>query len=295
MTANANRSPRTRLASVARVSAATESDESLLLVDDFNVDDRGRLSRAADTCNCYESAADSRPQIVGPQGKPDVGCTQRLMKLVALLVYFCARGCGCPAGIRFSLRPLYSECAKDWTKPRAHRAAGRVASEFPARLSHQSGDNPLPPDGVAPSVEIALHCRIWRELAGQGSPLAARRQNKQDRFDNLTQIDFPRSAQSAPRRQLSRDQLPLRIGHVACVAQPIALILLERDFGPRHVVPPSSRRKHEGITTDRNHSLLFRSDSQEPYEAWRLEGCGPRFRGLMVRDGSLGDPPHHEV
>jgi hypothetical protein len=33
--------------------------------------------------------------------------------------------------------------------------------------------------------------------------------------------------------------------------------LLSGDFSPTHVVLPSSLRKHEGITTDWNHSTFF--------------------------------------
>ena len=100
-----------------------------------------------------------------------------------------------------------------------------LASEFAPRLPDQSADDPVPAAGVAPSIEIALDRRVRRELAWQSAPLAAGRQNVQNRLDNLAQIDFPRPSQSAPRRQPPGDQRPLRIGHVACIAQSVALIL----------------------------------------------------------------------
>src|SRR5262249_15338267 len=43
----------------------------------------------------------------------------------------------------------------------------RLTSELPPCLFDQSSDNPVPPAGIAPSIEIALHRRVWRELAWQ--------------------------------------------------------------------------------------------------------------------------------
>jgi hypothetical protein len=94
----------------------------------------------------------------------------------------------------------------------------RLAAEFAPRLSDQSPDDPVPSASVAPGIKISLHSRIWRELARQSAPLAAGRQNEQDGLDYLAQINFARAAQSTPRRQLSYDQTPLRVGHVACIA-----------------------------------------------------------------------------
>jgi hypothetical protein len=55
--------------------------------------------------------------------------------------------------------------------------------------------------------------------------LAAGGQNVEDRLHDLAQIHFPRSSPSQSRRHLPRNQRPFRIGQVACVAQPLALIL----------------------------------------------------------------------
>ena len=43
------------------------------------------------------------------------------------------------------------------------------------------------------------------------------------------------------------DHLPLFVGGVACIAQPIALILRTRDFSPGQDVIPRGLRKHEKI------------------------------------------------
>ena len=48
-----------------------------------------------------------------------------------------------------------------------------LASEFAPRSPDQSSHNPLPEAGIAPSIEIALDRRVWRELARQSAPLAA--------------------------------------------------------------------------------------------------------------------------
>jgi len=114
----------------------------------------------------------------------------------------------------------------------------RLSSEFLPRLPDQGSDDPVPPASVPPSIKIALDRRVGREFAWQGPPLAASGQNVEDRLHDLAQIDLPRAPPSPPRRHLSGDQCPLRIGQVACVAQTIALILGTSDFGPWHGVLP---------------------------------------------------------
>src|SRR5947209_8015012 len=49
----------------------------------------------------------------------------------------------------------------------------RLASEFAPRSPNQSAHDPLPEAGIAPSIEVALDRRVWREFARQGAPLAA--------------------------------------------------------------------------------------------------------------------------
>ncbi|OKO73477.1 hypothetical protein AC628_24275 [Bradyrhizobium sp. NAS96.2] len=70
----------------------------------------------------------------------------------------------------------------------------RLAAELAPRLSDKSPDDPVPSARVAPSVKIAPHGRIWRELARQSPPLAAGGQNEQDCLDHLAQINFARAA-----------------------------------------------------------------------------------------------------
>src|SRR3569833_2103403 len=60
-----------------------------------------------------------------------------------------------------------------------------LSSQLPARFANQSLGDLLPPARVAPSVEIALHRRVWRELLRQGAPLAAARQDIEDRLHDL--------------------------------------------------------------------------------------------------------------
>ena len=73
-------------------------------------------------------------------------------------------------------------------------------------------------------------------------------------------LTIPRNTQTAAprsRRHQWFDQFPFRIRHVACITKPVAPILFAGDFSPTHAVLPSSLRKHEGITTDWNHSTFF--------------------------------------
>jgi hypothetical protein len=114
----------------------------------------------------------------------------------------------------------------------------RLTTEFPPRFSDQGPDDPVPPGGVPPGVEIALDRRVWGEVAWQSPPLAAGRDNEQNCVYHPTQIYCPRPAAPAPRRHLARNQPPLRIGHIACVTQTITLILPAGDFGPWHRALP---------------------------------------------------------
>src|SRR5262249_23633043 len=114
----------------------------------------------------------------------------------------------------------------------------RLTSELPPCLFDQSSDNPVPPAGIGPGIEIALHRRVWRELAWQGAPLAAGGQNEQNCLHNLAQINCPRPTQSTPSRKPARDQLPLRICHIACIAESVTQILGASDFSPWHRALP---------------------------------------------------------
>src|SRR6476620_6906230 len=113
-----------------------------------------------------------------------------------------------------------------------------LSPKLPARLPNQSFDDLLPSTRVAPSVKIALNRRVWRELLRQGSPLAAARQNIEDRLHDLAQINLPRPAQSPSRRHHPGDQRPFCIGQITCVTQSAALILDTSGLGPWHGVLP---------------------------------------------------------
>src|SRR4030095_15918227 len=96
----------------------------------------------------------------------------------------------------------------------------------------------LPQSRVAPRVEITLHGRTRRKIAGQGAPLTAGSQNVEDRLNDPAQIRLPRTAPPRARRESTRDQRPFRIGHVACEAQSFALIVRASDLSPRHRALP---------------------------------------------------------
>ena len=66
------------------------------------------------------------------------------------------------------------------------------ASELFSCAPDKNADDPLPPTGITPRIKIALYRRIRRELLRQRPPLAARRQNIENRLHNTTQIGFAR-------------------------------------------------------------------------------------------------------
>jgi hypothetical protein len=114
----------------------------------------------------------------------------------------------------------------------------RPAAEFSSGLSDQNSDDPVPSASVAPSVKIALNCRIGWKLAWQSPPLAASGQNVEDRLHDLPQIDLPWSPEPPSRRHFPSNQCPFRICQIACVTQSTALILDTSDFGPWHGALP---------------------------------------------------------
>lgn len=147
--------------------------------------------------------------------------------------------------------------------------------EFAARLPNQDSNDPVPSAGVSPGIKITLDSRVRREVARQRSPLATGRQNIENRLHHLAQIDFPWSPKSPWRRHLSGNQRPLRIGQIACVAQPIALILDTSDFGPRHrALPRIFANPKEAQPAEITHSFF---------------GQALRMRGVDFNTGN--DPP----
>src|SRR5258705_10246978 len=113
-----------------------------------------------------------------------------------------------------------------------------LASKLPAGLADQSSDDFLPPSGIAPSIKIALNRRVRRKILRQSSPLTPAGQNEEDRLHDLAQIPLPWPAPMTLRRHPPTNQRPLRIRHIACVAQPTASILRTRDFSPWHGALP---------------------------------------------------------
>src|SRR5208282_2003362 len=98
------------------------------------------------------------------------------------------------------------------------------------------GIDPMPSAVVAPAVEIALHRRAWREVLGQGAPLAAGGENVEDRLDDRSQIALARAPKPASRRQQRRDLGPFLIRRSACIAQSVTPILPPSGFSPCHVI-----------------------------------------------------------
>src|SRR3954451_7404624 len=64
-----------------------------------------------------------------------------------------------------------------------------------ARFQQQLEIDPIQHAAVAPSVEIMLHRRIRRELAGQLTPLAAGPHHIEQRIDNTAHLSLRRAAQ----------------------------------------------------------------------------------------------------
>src|SRR5580692_1803429 len=89
----------------------------------------------------------------------------------------------------------------------------RRASELFSRPPDQNADDPLPPTRIPPRIKIALHRRIRRELPRQRPPLAARRQDIENRLHNTTKIGPARPTAPVCSRQKALDQPPFRIGH----------------------------------------------------------------------------------
>lgn len=87
----------------------------------------------------------------------------------------------------------------------------RLAPKFPPRLADQSSNDPVPPAGISPSIEIALDRRVRREVARQSAPLAAGGQNVEDRLHDLAHIDLPWSPEAPPPRHLPGNQCPFRM------------------------------------------------------------------------------------
>src|SRR4051794_38169971 len=126
----------------------------------------GAPSRSCTSAGCT-SAATKRP----------VGSVR--MWRLGLFIFFAASGLG-------GLDRLAVDDAR--------RGAGLPSGHF-ARLQQQLEIDPIQHAGVAPSIEIMLHRRIRRELAGQLAPLAAGPHHIEQRIDNTAHLSLRRAAQ----------------------------------------------------------------------------------------------------
>jgi hypothetical protein len=107
--------------------------------------------------------------------------------------------------------------------------------------------------------------------------LAAGGQNEQDCLDDLAQINLSRAAQSTPTRQLPGYQMPLRVGHVACIAEAFPQILSTSDFGPWHgALPRIFANPKESQPTEITHS--FFGQALRPF--WSPHAEAMNFSGM---------------
>jgi hypothetical protein len=157
-----------------------------------------------------------------------------------------------------------------------------LTPKFSPRSLDQSSDDPVPPAGVAPIIEIALDRGVWWELAWQSSPLAARRRNIKNCPHDLAQIDLARAAPVPSRWHLPGNQRPLRIGQVACIAQPIAQILDTSGFGPRHrALPRIFANPKESQPAEITHSFFGQALRMRADRETALKQKGRREAGLF--------------
>src|SRR5262249_53293093 len=76
-----------------------------------------------------------------------------------------------------------------------------VAPHHLSDATHQHPIDPLPKARVTPSVEVVLDRRTRRILLRQCTPLATGPQNVQNGIHHLPEVDLPRPANTAWRRQ----------------------------------------------------------------------------------------------
>lgn len=119
-------------------------------------------------------------------------------------------------------------------RSRCRSRRARLAARLLARHHDQRMIDPDPGTVMRPSIEILLHGRIGRKLIRQLPPLAAGRRHVEDRVQHRPQVGLQRPPDPVRQRHQRRDSQPLRVRHVACVAQALAAMLRPRDLGPRH-------------------------------------------------------------
>src|SRR5438093_6780082 len=136
-----------------------------------------------------------------------------------------------------------------------------LASRRAARALDQDTIDAPPNLAVTPIVKIILNRRVRRKVFRQRAPLAAGRKDVEDRIHDDAKVPLAWPPNAPLLRQQSSQQLPLLIGRVACIAQPIAPILFAGGFGPSHVVPSVESQTRRNHNKGQNHLLSFRSAS----------------------------------
>ena len=82
-------------------------------------------------------------------------------------------------------------------------------------------ERPIP----VPQIEIAIHCRLRRQVFRYRAPLAARRQNTQESVDDLAYVDRALVAPSLGRWYQRFGQSPFFVRQIARIAQLTTVIM----------------------------------------------------------------------
>src|SRR6266545_3877958 len=170
----------------------------------------------------------------------------------------------------------------------AGRRTGLAPLPF-AHLSNQSITDRAPQPRSTPFVEVIANGRTWQKILRQRAPLASRRRDVEDRVHDRSQIDLAWPAASTRRRHKPLHQSPLLIRRVACIAQPIAPILLPGDFSPRHFDLnriSQIRRNHKGLKSLNffsDQALRMRTESFSQYARPFCTACGTGLRQIFGR------------
>ena len=132
-----------------------------------------------------------------------------------------------------------------------HARGGRCRASSPFPRHHNQGLVDACESAVtAEAVEIRLHRREGRELLWNLSPLTARRQHVENRFNNHAQRYRAWPAAGRRGRHEWRDQRPFGIGKVACIAQLITAVSPPSGFSPGHRDSVSCRQPTESQPTE---------------------------------------------
>ena len=119
-----------------------------------------------------------------------------------------------------------------------------------------------------PQIEILVHRRLRRKVLGQGAPLAAGRQQIENRVQHLAHIHRARTAATLGRRDRRFDQRPLRIRQIAWVTKPRPLVR-PPVFDRPHRAPPF----HESGAPTESQPIPANQLLSERTLRSRLRGC----------------------